>query len=482
VEKQKGFDVNAKILSWLNKEIRPVHRRSAPSTFARKIRKVFSILILLLPCTFVLWRALLWHEIDSQFARIRAAGLPVSGAELNAWRGPLADAENGALILTQAFALVRTFPDSRSNEVAEPKILIRTNVWTSDIRAQVEEYVHMNEPALAQIQEGLLRSRFHYPIDFSYGPETELPHLASLKTVAHLAALRTALAAETGQADAWPENLEVQLKLARTLDEEPTVISFLVRSAMIRTAVRVTERSLNCATPSDEMCNRLQDAFAQLSRTNLLPNALVGERAMNAPIFRLSWKEIQSLGPDEDQSQPRKPQPYSGKATPFLWLTGVFERDLNFFLKTMEQSKSLAALPPPQSLALTNYLESAGKVSDKRFYFLSSMLLPAYSRVVVREASTRSLIDLSITAFAVERFRQQRGQLPAALTELTPEFLEKVPRDAFDGAPLRYRVLAKGYVIYSVDSDGQDNGGREGPERKRPSDRNSYDLTLMITR
>ena len=148
----------------------------------------------------------------------------------------------------------------------------------------------------------------------------------------------------------------------------------------------------------------------------------------------------------------------------------------------MQTSASMAALPAPQSLALTNYLESAIKVSKKRTYFLSGMLLPAYSRIVVREASTRSLIDLATTALAVERFRLKRGQLPATLTELTPEFLEKVPRDAFDGAPLRFRVLAKGYAIYSVDADGHDDGGRETPERKKFADNGLYDLTFIVER
>ena len=118
----------------------------------------------------------------------------------------------------------------------------------------------------------------------------------------------------------------------------------------------------------------------------------------------------------------------------------------------------------------------------KKAYLLSGMLLPSYSRIVVREASTRSLIDLATTALAVERFRHQRGQFPTTLAELTPEFLEMVPRDPFDGAPIRYRVLAKGYVVYSVDVDGHDDGGREPPERKKSTDTASYDLTFIVER
>jgi hypothetical protein len=197
----------------------------------------------------------------------------------------------------------------------------------------------------------------------------------------------------------------------------------------------------------------------------------------------MSYKEIQSFNQDEEErSQPRKPQRYSGKPAPVLWLTGFLERDLNFFLKTMEKSISIAALPAPQNLGLTNHLESATKVSKKRGYLLSSMLLPAYSRIIVREASTRSLFDLATTALAIERFRHQKGHLPAQLSELAPEFLEMVPRDPFDGAPIRYRVLSNGYMMYNVDVDGHDDGGREPPQRRKSSDKASYDLTFIVER
>src|ERR1017187_8835083 len=82
-------------------------------------------------------------------------------------------------------------------------------------------------------------------------------------------------------------------RFARTLDDEPTVISHLVRNAILRMAVKATERNLNRVTPSNEMCKRLQDAFTRAGETNLLPLAFVGERAMPTPTFRLSWNEIQ---------------------------------------------------------------------------------------------------------------------------------------------------------------------------------------------
>jgi len=453
------------------------------SRWLLNVLRVFKILSLLFLCSFVLWRTLLYVEVNRRLARIRTAGLPTSGTELNDWRPSVPDSENGALVLTQAFDLTRTFPDSRSKEVVKQTPLERTNVWPKEIHALVAEYLEMNSEALGKAREAFQFSRFRYPADFSYGPDTEMPHLALLKDMARTVALQTALAAEKGRANEWTESAGLLLNLATTLDEEPVLISLLVRNAIIRMAVNTIERSLSRFAPDDESCRRLQDAFAATYKTNLLPLVFVGERAMMIPPFRLSWSEIKSFDQtDEDGNRPRERRRFFGKPAPFVWLAGFFERDLNFYLQTMDKSISLASLPMPENLVLTNQFEEASQVARSRYYLLSGMVLPAFSRVAAREASTQTQLNLARTALGIERFRHSHDRLPQDLEELAPQFLDRVPTDPFDGAPVRYRLRPKGYVIYSVDSDGQDDGGREKPERKKSTDRTSYDLTFTVER
>jgi type II secretory pathway pseudopilin PulG len=441
------------------------------------------ILALLILCVFVLWRVLLYYEIKGRFTRIRAAGLPTSGFELNTWRRPVADADNGALVLAQAFALMQTFQDSRFNEVARPKLILRTNGWSSETHSLVTAYVQTNAQALAKAREAMRFPLFRYPVDYSYGPDTEMPHLRDLKKLAHIVALRAVLDAEDGRSNEWPAQVEFQLQLAATLDGEPALYSHLARGTMIHKAVQATERNLNRDRPGDEECSKLQAAFFQAGETNGLPLALAGERAMMAPVFRLSWEEIQSSSHNAEQAdQPRKPHRYLGKPSFLLWLSGFLERDLNFFLQTMEKSISFAELAPPRSLEITNWFETVEVVTDKRYFFLTGILLPPISRSVQREASTQAQIRLATTALAIDRFRLDRGRLPADLKELMPQFLQEIPKDPFDGASLRYKSLARGYVIYSVDTDGHDDGGREPPEYKKPSDTNSYDITFTVER
>src|SRR5689334_22433089 len=81
----------------------------------RKIIRVAIALVVLLGLPLIAWRAYLGQKINGELTEIRAIGLPTNGEELNRWYAAVPDNQNAALVLTQAFALGRTYPDNRSN-------------------------------------------------------------------------------------------------------------------------------------------------------------------------------------------------------------------------------------------------------------------------------------------------------------------------------------------------------------------------------
>ena len=91
--------------------------------------------------------------------------------------------------------------------------------------------------------------------------------------------------------------------------------------------------------------------------------------------------------------------------------------------------------------------------------------------------------DVSATAtrvlVALRAYRTEKGDLPRLLDELVPTYMEAVPRDAFDGAPLRYDRSKK--VVYSVGENLTDDGG-EGPayDAGQVTEDNPKDLVFPI--
>jgi hypothetical protein len=214
---------------------------------------------------------------------------------------------------------------------------------------------------------------------------------------------------------------------------------------------------------------------------------MIGERAIAIPYFRMStreWDEVRRSAPGAAASDTESIDSEMPGLVPwFAQATGFLERDLGFYLGAMETNITLAGLPSPRNLAAcTNLASQQELAADSHRYILSGLLLPAVDRILKRESECAAWLSMAQAALAVERFRLANDRLPMKLSELVPQFLPAVPLDPFDGAPLRYKPLAKGYVVYSIGPDGRDDGGKEPPSSRRGTERPPEDITFTVER
>ena len=201
-------------------------------------------LLTLLPVCFIVWRVNLAHDVNAKLAAIRASGLPTSGAELNTYYPAVPDNENAALVMTQAFALMRNYPDNRSNEVDQFQFPTRGQRLTNEQIQFLAGFVEMNSNALAKMIEALRLPGSRYPVDFSPGFYTPLPHLGEIKRLARISEYQGLLAIDsTHSANADGSILNI-LDMAGTLNGEPTLISQLVRMALVNIANTTLEQRL----------------------------------------------------------------------------------------------------------------------------------------------------------------------------------------------------------------------------------------------
>src|SRR5207248_9633414 len=107
-----------------------------------------AMLILGLVGSAVAWRMHLSYEVNGKLRALQRAGLPTNGAELHKWYASVPDRENAALGVPHAFALMRTFPDLRSNEVSRFKPPPRRQPLTLDQAHLLSDYGNLNAAAL----------------------------------------------------------------------------------------------------------------------------------------------------------------------------------------------------------------------------------------------------------------------------------------------------------------------------------------------
>ena len=448
------------------------------NVFFHQLRFIGFCLCLLLVICFIFWRLNLSHEINLQMAEIRAAGLPTNGQEANKYYPSVPDDQNAALKMEDVFNLMTNYSDERFREVQRTLFPSRKAVLNQAQTELIRGYCAMNSNALEQASQVIKLSRCRYPIDLSWGAGTLLPHLAKLKVLARAESFQALL--DPGDSDSAVSTI---LGIARTLDNEPVVISKLVRFAIINMAVGVLERRLNESEIDSKGAGDLSSLLDGLDRTNQMANAFIGERAMYIRYFRMSYPELNKYKSAEDDNSKSPAGPPLPGSQPFLFrVTGFFERDLRFYLQSMETSIFLAETYPKDIQVITNCESRIGGTARHNLYIVSSMLLPALEASIFREATAIAEVRAARVSLAIEGFRQLNGRLPENLNKLVPQFLPNVPEDPFDGQPLRYHLLQRGYVVYSIGRDGHDNNGREPPAYIKSTDKAECDVTFTVER
>jgi hypothetical protein len=432
--------------------------------------------IILLVGVFLVWRISLGTRVNRQLEKVRASRMPTNPKELDGSYARVSDEENAAVALQGAFAALRNLPGVKSNQVARIKITHLEPLSAED-KADVSEYVKLNVSALAQAAEAVKKPKCRFPVDLSDGFETLLPHLPKVRQLASLASYRAILSVESRAKSNAMQSWRTIFGLARHLECEPLMISQLVRMHVDESAVTALEQTLSAGRFDREELKDLSALFAAAVCTNSLVTSLISERADTLPLFRMKWSDIERFADSEGNVASNKST--HGDSQPWiLFASGFFERDMSFYLDSMEKNIEAFQLPLPQRLKAQAMIERQGEDSRKRFYLISSMFLPSLSRLVLREGTDVSRLRLARLAIEIELYRLQHAALPANLDALNLS-AESVA-DPFRNGTLGYKQTAKGFVVYSVGPDGVDDAGKERP--KKPKEDEHWDITFFVDR
>lgn len=268
-------------------------------------------------------------------------------------------------------------------------------------------------------------------------------------------------------------------RLARSLDNEPLLVSKLVEIASWEQALAGLQEALNQRSFTDAELLRLQTALRDAESAVSFGPAMLGERVNLVAAFQSSDEKLADAmamrGGGAAAAPPQMLRNYRSG--------GHLQEDFAFALEFMSKLVALADLPFPQSLVAAAEMKmlDAQKVVDEKLV-VSAALLPEPARLVNKGAEAVARIRLMQMVLTVERYRLKHdGALPNSLADLSGEWSGRMSEDPFVGQPLRYRKLpAGGYTVYSVSvgADGKDDGGAvESPDGDTPRD-----VVVTITR
>jgi len=449
-----------------------------PNRKTHRFKVVVLIFVGLIALYFV-YRYTLSRSIQTRIDAIHRAGFPATCAELDKWYVQPPPGENAATVYGEAFAHFQMWtnesdrlpPPSDAKDrparftphlkrdllpiVGMAKLPPGTKPLPPEMQKLITEYLAANSESLQLLHRAGLMKSSRYPVDFKNGVMTLFPHLKRIRQAARLLELEVIQYTDRQQAEPAIESVSAIFGVSQSLSQEPSVISYDASVACDDLAVGGLERCINEMVLTDVQLANLAVVISEVERRKAFTCAFVGERCTHVDFLEgLRTGRIPATNMNDDD-----PVPVRVFMTVYS-LTGLLQLDERTYLDEMERYIEATKLPSPENIIAFRTLDEQMQHLAP-WHFLLRMMVPVLDYTLNKSAACDAKMRDARSALAIERYRLANGKLPGQLTDLVPAFLPSVPTDPFDGKPLRYKTLAKGYVVYSVGEDREDNGGTE---------------------
>ena len=419
------------------------------------------VVVLILSALYVAYRYTLRRRVEAKLDEIRKQGYPATLAELDEWYPQPPPGENAADLYLKAFSLcVTNSADETLPFVGTAHIPSRSTPLPEEMKRGIAQYLERNQAALNLFHEASNVKLSRYPTE---GSDLKtlfvslLDHLRLIRVGMRMLSLECLLNSSNGDSDRAAGAIKALLALAESTKARPKLITYLSEQPIQGMAVEDLEQALSRTSFKDDQLKNLMGAFHEVETANAFSFAIIGERAQ----ANTAWQEMLN-----ESGSARKFMVDWDKLSNFDQIVATLYRplgliDLDYLarLEFFDEFLRASKVPFPEGL------KQMASLKDKHALF---NVLPVAKQEVKTETDmpniegrNQSRLRAVYTSLGIERYRLSNGTLPDSLNTLVPRFLSEVPADPFDGRPLRYKKLTRGYVVYSVGQDGKDDGGVE---------------------
>jgi hypothetical protein len=412
--------------------------------------------LLLVIATVLVWRISLNSANNTRLQAISARGEPVTLAQLDSFYKAVPEGSNAALLwLDGVAALTPELVDMTSQLT-----LNRGAPLTEDQLRAATEALKANTNALALFRRAASFPQSRYPVSFNQMVFPSMQYLSDIKSAAQILRIEATVATGTNNAQAAADAMRCSFAAGRSLATEPTVISQLVRYAIDAITVQTLQVALDRVSMGDRDLIALQTAISAADDPNAAALALIGERALFTAHLSDLEGYVAANAANANMAIPNSvTETFLGS---LIGTTGFWQRDMRYGVDALSTNIGFARLPDPQRFFSVTNSEAIVERAKRGYYILSGLSLSSLSKVLSRDANHRARLRTALVALGVERYRLANGdRLPDDLTVLLPAYLKNIPVDPYDGRPLRYKRSEKGYVIYCIGEDQQDDHGKE---------------------
>ncbi|QEH31854.1 hypothetical protein OJF2_03210 [Aquisphaera giovannonii] len=392
--------------------------------------------------------------------------------DLMAAREPVPDEENSAIVVAEVVSMLpEGWPGARApgspsgkDEVAEAAD--RMAAAAANTRLDDETAATLRGYLDAQAEAvGLARSvaefrRGRHELELTRDlVSTPLRETQDCRLVARLLGADAAMRAHGGDLDGAMDSCRAMLGVARSIGDEPMLISQLGRIAAGVTAADSARRVLGQGEPSDQALARFQAAALDEASEPLFLRGMRGERAILDEVIRrirdgeLAVSALSDGGRPDDLVRPVSPW---GR----LW----FDHQRAVGLGWMNELVAIAHRPPFERAPLLAAWEAEiRRVARSRLGLLAAPLpaLMVPAAATADPSCVRYQASLGATAIllAAERHRRKMGDWPGSIDAIDRSILPDPPVDPFSGKPFLLERRDGQLLIHSAGPNLRDDRG-----------------------
>lgn len=266
---------------------------------------------------------------------------------------------------------------------------------------------------------------------------------------------------EMGQPEQAAHDTRLLLQFSQSM-EVFGLMGWMIQITPVQFAMEVIWQGIHYEAWSLDQLEEFQQTLASIDRRKAFVNALVEERTWLHSFgtqFLPLPQDLRKFARTSKGNPLEVRQNFS-----FMGLVSATQLNLDWS-EILSQDPAVPLrqefFPEPVDQQKRKYSEAILVVLNRSGHldaFLPTELLgdltfsteEVFHRVMERCAKQQSLIDMTILACAVERYRLSEGTLPATLEDLVPDWLAELPPDICTGDPYYYQVLpGDGFMLWS---------------------------------
>lgn len=427
------------------------------------LRSLVLIVVLLL-ITVVLWlveRRGWSKKLQVELASLKARNVVVDLQELQAgYKTPNPDATG---LYLEAFSVL-TIPQITSPALVQLyKPGYPMKFPASDAKAAVElaELEKLNVEFLQKVREANKIMASRYPVDFSQGLASNMKHCADVVNSAKTLRALGWYQLRQGRHEEAVAHVFHILRLGRSLEAEPFLISQLMRAHCLHQAVSLFGEVLSSGQVDAVTLDALKPLVDSYDARSMMAISIAGERCVMADILTGSiekkWEVINFSNEADD-----KEKFYGRLGLRKFEMQGLHMRDLLTSFQVFDELDAAAK----EERMLSQLDAITDRVIDLKILkpnhtpaIIPGMLLPSLIKGIHAFLEAEVAQQNFLTAIAIERYHLTEKRFPESLEHLIPKYISRLPVDSFSSGSLIYVPQPAGYFLYSVGKDGEDDRG-----------------------